>query len=199
MFASRVLRAVVLACSPLLLLACGKLEGEVQDSASAGVAPGVPTGTMVVRLAVSGTNLNDDIEEDVSAVNVTVSEVTIFPDEDSSPLPSVGSLGPVPMLGGPAGFNLLALRGNPVTLASGPIPAADYQRLRVVVSAASVTLNNGQTNALEVDNGAVERGLGLTLDQGETETITVTINIRESLRLNRNNRGSFRPSINVSD
>jgi hypothetical protein len=35
--------------------------------------------------------------------------------------------------------------------------------------------------------------------QGETATVTLTVNVRESLRLNKNNRGSFRPQINVSD
>lgn len=198
MLRSRALPAVLIAFSPLLILACGKLDGEPQGSA-AGAPPGVATGTLVVRLAVSGTNLADDEEDNLAAVNVSVSEVTIFPSEESSTMPGVGSIGPVPLLAGPAGFNLLTLQGNPVTLATGPVPVADYERLRVVVSGASVTLRNGQTRGLEVENGTVERGLNVQVDQGETETVTVTINVRDSLRLNRNFNGSFRPVINVSD
>src|SRR5262245_61132709 len=197
MLRSRALCAVLIALSPLLILGCGKLEGEVQDSATAGAPPGVATGNLVVRLAVSGTNLDGD-EEDAAALNATISEVTVFPDEASSTVPGVGSIGPVALLGGPAGFNLFALAGDPVTLASVPVPVARYLRLRVVVSGASVTLRNGDTNTLAVENGAVERGIDVQVDERETETVTVTINLRESLRLNRTGQGSFRPAINVS-
>lgn len=199
MLPSRALRSVLIACSPLLVLACGKLEGDTKNAATGGVPPGVAAGTFAVRLGVSGTNIDGEDGEDIGAVNVTISEVTVFPDENSSTMPGVGSLGPVTLLGGPAGFNLLALQGNPVTLASGPVPVADYRRVRVVVSGASVTLGNGQTNSLEVDNGTIERGIDVHVSEGQTTTVSVTINVRESVRLNRNNRGSFRPSINVSD
>ena len=199
MLPSRALRCapILIACLPLLLLGCGKLEGGPQNAGS-GAPPGVATGNIVLQLAVSNTNLDRD-NEDVGAVNVTVSEVTIFPDEGSTSMQGVGSIGPMTLLAGAAGFNLLALQGNPVTLASGPVPVADYQRLRVVVSGASVTLENGETNNLEVDNGTVERGIDVRVEEGQTETVTVTINVRESLRLNKNNRGAFRPQINVSD
>ena len=199
MLPSRVQCSVLIltACVPVLLAGCGKLEGEPQNAGSA--PPGVATGSIVVMLAVSGTNVDGEDGETIAAVNVTFSEVTIFPDEGSSTMPGVGSIGPTMLLAGPATFNLLALQGNPVTLASGPVPAADYQRLRVVVAGASVTLGNGQTNPLEVDAGTIERGINVAVDPGETETITVTLNVRDSLRLNRNNRGSFRPQISISD
>ena len=195
---SRVLRFVpiLIACF-VPVLGCGKLEGEPQNAGSD--PPGVATGNIAVLLAVSGTNIDGGDGEDVGAVNVTISEVTAFPVEGGSTMPVVGSLGPMPLLGAPAGFNLLALQGNPATLASGQVPVADYQRLRVVVSGASVTLLNGETHNLDVENGAVERGIDVHVDQGGTETVTVTINVRDSVRLNRNNNGSFRPQINVSD
>lgn len=191
------LRSVLIACSPLLLLACGKLEGET--GSAAGVPPGVATGNVQVMLAVTGTNLDNDDAEAVGGVNVTISEVTLFPAEGGDGMPAVGSIGPVSLLGGPVTFNLLALAGNPVTLVSGPVPAVTYERLRVAVSGASVSLMNGATNTLEVENGTVERGIDVQVDEGQTTTVTVTINVRESVNLNRNNRGSFRPALNVSD
>jgi hypothetical protein len=198
MLRSRALLSLLIACLPFLIVACG-LEGETTDTSGAGAPPpGVATGSIAVRLAVSGTSLGGEGDA-VGGVNVTISEVTIFPVEGGSGMPGVGSLGPVGLLGGPVTFNLLALAGNPVTLTSGPLPAADYDRLRVVVSGASVSLLGGATNALAVENGTVEQGIDVHVGQGETATVTLTVNVRESLRLNKNNRGSFRPQINVSD
>ena len=50
-----------------------------------------------------------------------------------------------------------------------------------------------------MDSGAVERGIDVHVSQGQTATVTVTINVRESVRLNRNDRGTFRPMISDSD
>jgi hypothetical protein len=198
MLRSRALRSLWVACLPLIVLACG-LEGETTDTSGAGAPPpGVATGNIAVRLAVTGTNLDGE-EDAVGGVNVTISDVTIFPVEGGSGVPGVGSLGPVALLGGPVGFELLALAGNPVMLTSGTVPAGDYDRLRVVVSGASVSLPGGVTNALDVENGTVEKGMNVHVGEGETATVTVTINIRESIRLNRNNRGSFQPQVQISD
>lgn len=186
-----------LACA-LLPLACGlnAEDNKAQSSSTGGAPPGVATGAIQVML--SGTNFGGGELEDVSGLNVTVSSVVAFPEEGSAVTPGVGSIGPVELLGGPQSFDLFALQGgNTMTLAAGQVPAADYNRVRVQVSAASVRLRNGDTNTLEIDGGTEDLGVDVHIDPGQTAVVSLSINVRDSVRLNRNNQGSLNPQIRV--
>jgi hypothetical protein len=195
MLPSRVPRLLAVVACALLPIACG-LHGEAQDPQSVGGAPpGVATGAVQVML--SGSGFGGDELEDVASLNVTVSSVIAFPVEGSSVTPGVGSIGPVNLIGGPETFDLFALQGNTMTLAAGQVPAADYDRVRVEFSGASVTLRNGDTNSLEIDGGTVDLGTRIHVDPNQTAFVSLSINVRDSVRLNRNNQGSLRPILRV--
>ncbi|HEV8200753.1 MAG TPA: DUF4382 domain-containing protein [Candidatus Polarisedimenticolia bacterium] len=175
-------------------LACG-LHGETQNAPTTGGAPpGVAQGAVQVML--SGTGFGGDELENVAALNVTVAAVTAFPDEGSA-IPGVSALGPTPLIGGPVTFDLFALQGNTMTLASAPVAAADYNRVELQFTGASVTLRDGGTNNLDIESGTVDVPLNVTVSPGETAPVSLSINVRDSVRLNRNDQGTFRPIVRL--
>jgi hypothetical protein len=193
MLPSRTVRQLLLVLLATVPLACG-LHGEAQDPPAGGAPPGVAQGAVQVML--SGTGFGGDELEDVAALNVTVAAVTAFPDEGST-VPGVSALGPTPMLGGPVTFNLFGLQGNTMTLAAAPVAAADYNRVELQFTGASVTLRDGATNTLDIEAGTVDVQLNVTVDPGQTSFVSLSIDVRESVRLNRNDQGTFRPIVRV--
>jgi len=191
MLPSRPLRQFLLVSLAIVPLACG-LHGETQNPPTGGAPPGVAQGALQVTL--SGSGFGGDELDNVAALNVTVASVTAFPDEGSG-APGVSALGPTPMLGGPVTFNLFALQGNTMTLAAGPVAAADYNRVELQFTGASVTLRDGGTNNLGIDSGTVEVPLNVTVNPGQTAFVSLSINVRDSVRLNKNDQGSFRPIV----
>jgi hypothetical protein len=191
MLPSRPLRHLLLVSLAIVPLACG-LHGEAQNAPTGGAPPGVAQGALQVTL--SGSGFGGDELQDVAALNVTVAAVTAFPEEGSG-APGVSALGPTPMLGGPVTFNLFALQGNTMTLATAPVAAADYNRVELQFTGASVTLRDGGTNTLGIDSGTVDVPLNVTVDPGQTSFVSLSINVRDSVRLNRNDQGSFRPIV----
>jgi hypothetical protein len=194
MLPSRSVRRLLLVPLALLPLGCG-LHGEAQNSPTGGAPPGVAQGAVQVML--SGTGFGGDELDQVAALNVTVASATVFPNEDGSGMPQVAALGPTPLLGGPVGLDLFALLGNTMTLASAPVAAADYNRVELQFTGASVTLRNGATNQLEVQEGTVDLPLNVTVEPGQTASVSLSINVRDSVRLNRDNQGTFRPIVRV--
>jgi hypothetical protein len=195
MLPSRPVRHLLLVPVAMLPLACG-LHGEAQTPTPAGGAPpGVAQGA--VQVTLSGTGFGGDELGNVATLNVTVAGATAFPDAGSSGLPGVEALGPTPLLGGPVTFNLFALQGSSMTLASAPVAAADYNRVELQFTAASVTLRDGGTNALTIEEGTVDLPIHVTVDPGQTASVSLSINVRDSVRLNRNDQGTFRPIVRV--
>jgi hypothetical protein len=196
MLPSRSVRLLLITVCALLPVGCG-LHGEATDPAVAGNAPppGVPTGTFLVQL--SAASFGGGELREVAGLNVTVSGVTAYPAEGGSAVPQVSALGPTPLLGGPVGFDLFSLQGSSMTLASGPVPAADYNRVRLEFTQASIVLRNGETNNLQVESGTVDLPLNVQVNPNETAFVALSINVQESVRLNRNNQGSFQPRVQV--
>jgi|KBSSwiStaDraftv2_1062776.scaffolds.fasta_scaffold298227_2 hypothetical protein len=191
---SRPFRQLLLVSLAMLPLACG-LKGEPQTgTAGAGPPPGVAAGAVQVML--TGTGFGGDEFEDIGQVNVTLSQAIAFPDEGSG-APGVSALGPTPLLGGPVTLDLLSLQGNTMTLAAGPVAAADYNRVELQFTGASVTLRNGGTNTLDVEGGTVDVPINVTVEPNQTATVSLSINVRDSVRLNKNDRGTFRPVVRV--
>ncbi|HYV17664.1 MAG TPA: DUF4382 domain-containing protein [Verrucomicrobiae bacterium] len=191
MLPSRPVRHLLLVSLAIVPLACG-LKGETQGPAAAGPPPGVAAGAVQVML--SGTGFGGDEFEDIGSVNVTISQAIAFPDEGSG-APGVSALGPTPLLGGPVTIDLLSLQGNTMTLAAGPVAAADYNRIELQFTGASVSLRDGGTNQLDVESGTVDVPLNVTVDPGQTSFVSLSINVRDSVRLNKNDRGTFRPIV----
>ncbi|HET8947264.1 MAG TPA: DUF4382 domain-containing protein [Candidatus Polarisedimenticolia bacterium] len=190
----RPVRHLLLVPLAMLPLACG-LKGEPQtQAAGAGPPPGVAAGAVQVML--TGTGFGGGELEDVAQVNVTLAQTIAFPDEGSG-MPGVSALGPTPLLGAPVTLELLSLQGNTMTLAAGPVAAAHYNRVELQFTGASVTLRNGGTNALGVEGGTVDVPINVTVDPGQTAFINLSINVRDSVRLNKNDQGTFRPIVRV--
>jgi hypothetical protein len=145
---------------------------------------------------LSGTGFGGDELDNVAALNVTVSAATAFPQEGSG-APGVSALGPTPLLGGPVSFDLFALQGNTMTLAAAPVAAADYNRVELQFTGASVTLRDGETHTLDIESGTVDLPVNVTVDPGQTASVSLSINVRDSVRLNRNDQGTFRPIVRV--
>jgi len=193
MLPSRAVRLLLPVSLAILPLACG-LHGEAQNAPAAGPPPGVAQGAVQVML--SGTGFGGDELDNVAALNVTVSAATAFPQEGSG-APGVSALGPTPLLGGPVSFDLFALQGNTMTLAAAPVAAADYNRVELQFTGASVTLRDGETHTLDIESGTVDLPVNVTVDAGQTASVSLSINVRDSVRLNRNDQGTFRPIVRV--
>jgi hypothetical protein len=196
MLPSRSVRLLLITFCALLPVGCG-LHGETPDSAAARNTPppGVAAGTFLVQL--SATSFGGGELEEVAGLNVTVAGVTAYPVEGASTVPQVGALGPTPLLGGPVGFDLFSLQGSSMTLASGPVAAADYNRVRLEFTQASLVLRNGETINLQVESGTVDLPLNVQVNPNETAFVALSINVQESVHLNKNNQGTFQPRVQV--
>jgi hypothetical protein len=173
---------------------CG-LDGKTSNSGTTS-SPGTATGTVVVRGEASGTG--GGVLDDAGRLDVTLSEVTVFPAEGGSGLPAVGTIGPTTLTGGPVTVDLLALGGaGGTTLASGPTPVADYERVRVTVSQASLVLRNGTSIPLAIENGTIELPINVQVEQGQTASFTLEFNVQDSIRVDQSLQGTFRPAVRV--
>jgi hypothetical protein len=129
----------------------------------------------------------------VTAVNVTIDEVTLYPNDASE-----GDEGAVPVDGGPisspGGFtvNLLDFRdGNVTLLTTDAVPAGSYQRIRLHVSSAELTRDDdgdpGTPDLVEpifIPSEKVDVPLPLTLSVSETLEVTLDFDAGASVQVN---------------
>lgn len=146
----------------------------------------------------------------VHAVNVTVSEVVLYPAETGDV-----DAGGVEMTGGPIGMsgdltlNLLDFRNGQVAfVGSQTVPAGSYARLRLqVVSAELVRDDDGDsatpdiTEPIVVPSGKVDVPVAFQLTAGENLAITIDFDAQASVQVNTTsgtNSYLLRPVINVA-
>ena len=129
----------------------------------------------------------------VTAVNVTIDEVTLYPGDESA-----GDEGGVPVDGGPisapGGFtaNLLDFRnGNVTLLTSDAIPAGTYQRIRLHVSSAELARDDDGDPAtpdliepIFIPSGKVDVPVPFTLSVSETLEVTLDFDAEASVQVN---------------
>jgi len=146
----------------------------------------------------------------IHAVNVTVSDVVLYPAEAGT-----GDAGGVEMTGGPIGLpgdltlNLLDFRNGLVAfVGSQTVPAGSYERLRLqVVSAELVRDDDGDAGTpdivepIVVPSSKVDAPIAFQLTAGENLAITIDFDAQASVQVNTTNGTNaylLRPVINVA-
>ena len=146
----------------------------------------------------------------VTAVNVTVSEVSLYPSEAGT-----GDEGGIELAGGPISMpgdltlNLLDFRDGQVAfVGSQTVPSGQYSRIRLqVVSAELVRDDDGDPNTpdivepITVHSGKVDVPVPFGLTPGDNLAITIDFDAQASVQVNETNGVHtylLRPVINVA-
>lgn len=170
-----------------LLAGCG-------GSGSARVESG--TGTLSVNLTDAPLDLAN-----VQSVMVTLTGVIVYPMEtlDSSVTdPAETDLRPIVLLTHPATFDLLTLTGGVTELlASGEVPAGDYEKIRLEVSEASLIYKDGTTAPLKIESNKVDVPIPFHILQGEETELTLDFDAEASVQVNEtgNDKLILRPVV----
>jgi hypothetical protein len=162
----------------ILLCAC---NGSGSGSVSAG------TGTLRIHLTDAPIDLST-----VQSVNVTLTGVTVYPEEGSSPMGMVTETAPISLLTFPATFDLLTLTdGAKTLLASGEVPAGTYARIRLAISDAVLVNKDGTTISLKIDSNKVDVPNHFQVSVGETSDLTLDFDAGASVQVNQTGSGQY--------
>ena len=158
-------------------------------------------GTVQVFLTDAPLDLNG-----VSAVNVTVSELSLRTQDDAD-----GNSERLTLIGGdPWTVNLLDYRdGNTVLMAAGDVPAGEYAKIRLEVIAAELVMDDdGDPNTPDVvesifnPSGKVDIPVPFVVSAGTDMSITLDFDAALSVQVNQTNGQHpyiLRPVINLLD
>ena len=164
---------VLAACSLFFLLGCN-------DS------PTVKEGTG--RLDIQLTDAPIDMTN-VQRVEVTVTGVLVYPgvegmESESSP--------PIVLTTHPGTFDLLTLTGGASTLlASGEVPAGFYQRIRLEISSATLTYQDGTTVDLKIESNKVDVPIPFQVSTGDGATVLLDFDAAASVQVNETATDTF--------
>jgi hypothetical protein len=166
-----------------LFLLCG-----CSGSASVRVENG--HGTLAVRLTDAPLDLAD-----VQSVNVTLTGVIVYPREEmgsSLSDPAGTNLRPIVLLTHPATFDLLTLTGGATALlASGEVPAGDYERIRLEVSDATLIYKDGTSEPLKIDSNKVDVPIPFHVLEGAETGVTLDFDAGASVQVNETGNGKL--------
>jgi hypothetical protein len=164
----------------ILLCACNG-SGSGSASASAG------TGTLRVHLTDAPLDLST-----VQSVNVTLTGVTVYPQETTNPMSMSTETGPISLTGFPATFDLLTLTGGATALlATGQVPAGTYSRIRLDISDATMVNKDGTNTPLKIDSNKVDVPNQFTVVAGANNDITLDFNAGASVQVNGTGSGGY--------
>ena len=176
---SRVLVPFTLAVA-LLLYGCNGM-GASSSRTSGG------TGMLQVRLTDAPIDLAT-----VQSVNVTLTGVTVFPEENLNPMTMVTEPGPISLMTHPATFDLLTLTGGATALlASGQVPAGTYSRIHLDISDATLVNKDGTTTSLQIESNKVDVPIRFQVNVGATSSVTLDFNAGASVQVNQTSAGEF--------
>ena len=192
------MKRAILVVTPLLLLAgliaCS--EGDPMGSAS---------GNVSVFLTDAPINLDE-----VSAVNVTIEEMVLFPvcedpDTDCAGIPL--DLVPPEGVDGVT-LNLLDYRdGHVILMASAQVPEGDYSKIRMVIATATLLEDTDQDpttpeseEAIFLPSGKVDVVMPFSVTAGEDTEVILDFDAALSVHVNEtgNHKYILRPVINAS-
>ena len=161
-------RPVLVAIGCVLALSCSSGSG------SAG------TGIIQVNLTDAPIDLTT-----VEKVEVTITDVIVYPGDDDD-MPSPGG-GPIVLATHPQTFDLLTLTDGATTLlASGEVPAGDYNRIRLEVSEATLTYKDStEAVPLKIESGKVDVPIRFHVGKDETSTLTLDFDAGASVQVNQ--------------
>ncbi len=165
----------ILALTACLGCGSGSLNAHVENG----------TGTVQVHLTDAPIDLSS-----VQSVIVTITDVTLYPRDDSSPMPDPTPGGPIELMTHPSTFDLLTLTGGATTLlASGEVPAGRYSRIRLGVADAQLTYKDGTTTTLKIESGKVDVPIGFEVGVDETQQLTLDFDAAASVQVNQTGNG----------
>jgi hypothetical protein len=162
----------------LLLCAC---------SGSGSFSAGAGTGSLRIHLTDAPIDLST-----VQSVNVTLTGVTVFPEESASPMGMATQTAPISLVTFPATFDLLTLTNGATTLlASGEVPAGTYSRIRLEISDAVLINKDGTTAILKIDSHKVDVPNRFQVSVGGTSDLTLDFDAGASVQVNETAAGQF--------
>src|SRR5262249_29682432 len=140
---------------------------------------GPGTGTLQIKMTDAPIDLST-----VQSVNVTLTGVSVFPQETTSMMGMSMDTGPIALASFPATFDLLTLTAGATTLlASGQVPAGDYSRIHLDISDATLVNKDGTTDPLKIDSGKVDVPIAFKVTVGGTTTMTLDFNAAASVQV----------------
>jgi uncharacterized protein DUF4382 len=170
-------RPILFAGCLVLALAC--------SSGSASVHAG--TGTIQVHL--TDAPLPDP---NIEKVEVTITDVIVYPGGDDSGMPVVDPAGPIVLNTHPETFDLLTLTGGATDLlASGEVPAGEYSRIRLEITDASLTLQDGTVEPLKIDSDKVDVPIRFHVTADAMNAITLDFDAGASVQVNQTATGTY--------
>ncbi len=174
------MRSLVITALCLTLCACNSMGGSSVRSSGG-------TGMLQVRLTDAPIDLST-----VQSVNVTLSDVTVLPEETTNPMGMLIEPGPITLMTHPATFDLLTLTGGATALlASGEVPAGTYSRIHLDISNATLVNKDGSTSPLQIESNKVDVPIQFQVTVGTTSTITLDFNAGASVQVNQTGTGQF--------
>ena len=168
-------QALVLAGAFLLLAGCN-------TSGSGSMTGG--TGHLEINLTDAPIDLAN-----VTSVDVTITDVLVYGGVEGM---SEENGGPIVLSTHPETFNLLSLTGGATDLlASGEVPAGFYQRIRLVISKATLTYADATTADLKIESGKVDVPIGFQVSSGEQSTLVLDFDAAASVQVNEAGTGQL--------
>ena len=128
----------------------------------------------------------------VQSVNVTLTGVTVYPEETMNPTGMVSETGAISLMTHPTTFDLLTLTGGAsALLASGEVPAGDYSRIRLEVSDATLVYKDSTTQSLKIESNKVDVPIQFHVTVGADNSVTLDFNAAASVQVNDTASGTF--------
>jgi uncharacterized protein DUF4382 len=173
-----------LACLALALPAAFFIFGCDQSNSS---QTGTAMGTVSVRMIDAPLDLFT-----VQSVNVTLTGVTIYPEETINPLGMVTETGAISLMTHPATFDLLTLTaGASALLASGEVPAGNYDRIRLEISDATLVFKNGTSQRLSIESSKVDIPIQFQVTVSADTILTIDFDAAASVQVNDTGLGTY--------
>jgi len=151
-------------------------------SGSASLSGG--TGRLEVHLTDAPIDLSG-----VASVAVTITDVLVYSGVEGM---TEDATGPIVLINHPETFDLLTLTGGATALlASGEVPAGFYHRIRLEISEAALTYDDGSTADLKIESGKVDVPIGFQVRPGGESTVVLDFDAAASVQVNETATGTL--------
>ena len=137
---------------------------------------------------------------DVQSVVVTITGVSVIPDDMDQETQEGTEAPPIPILNFPATLDLLQLTDGVTTLlASATLPAGVYSKIRLEISDAVMTFTDGTSVDLKIDSHKVDVLLHIQVAEGGTTTVTLDFSACDSIHVTTTGSSTYilRPVVNA--
>ena len=128
----------------------------------------------------------------VQSMNVTLTGVTLYPEETFNPIGMVTETGAISLMAHPATFDLLTLTaGESALLGSGEVPTGNYGRIRLEVSAATLVYKNGTHQPLSIESSKVDIPIRFRVTVSADTNLTLEFDAAASVQVSDTGFGTF--------